>query len=179
MTGPETAPQTAETGVNDVIDHLANVAPGSPVAELRAERPALTRFSQASYVSLFEPENDNGLSRKERDLVALRVALLTPDERLARWHEDRLAADSGTMATVSAVSAFPAVSPELTPREVAILRHTDLVTQRPVDAEPSDVEALRTAGLSTREIVTLSQLIGFLAYEVRVLAALRALGDPA
>lgn len=180
MTGPETVrpPQTHESAM-DVFDQLAGVAPGSPAARLREQRPDLTRFSQASYESLLEPETDDGLPRKEREMVALRVALLTPDERLAKWHEDRLAAGSETAATVSAVTDFPAVSPDLTPREVAILRHTDLVTFRPTDAEPSDIEALRAVGLSTLEIVTLSQLIAFVAFQVRVLAALRAFGGTA
>ncbi len=163
----------------DVFGVLADVEPGSPLAHLRARRPDLARFSQASYESLLEPATDDSLSQKEREMVALRVALLTPDDRLAAWHRDRLIAFSGTAATFSAVSRFPAVSPELAPREVAILRHTDLVTRRPTDAEPTDIDALRTAGLSTLGIVTLSQLIAFVAFQVRVLATLRAFGETA
>lgn len=180
MTRPETvASPAAAAPCVDVLDQLAGVAPGSPVAELRAGRPNLTRFSQASYESLFEPGTDDGLSRREREITALRIALLTPDYRLAKWYQDRLIAESGTASTVTAITGFPAGSPELTRRDVAILRHTDLVTQRPTEAEPSDIEALRTAGLSTREIVTLSQLIAFVAFQVRVLATLRALGETA
>ena len=164
---------------SDVFGTLAGVEPGSPLADLRAQRPDLTRFSQASYESLLEPASGGSLSRKEREMVALRVALLTPDDRLAIWHTERLMAASGTAATIIAISGFPAVSPQLTPREVAILRHTDLVAQRPVDAGPTDIDALRTAGLSTLTIVTLSQLIAFVAFQVRVLATLRAFGETA
>ena len=161
-------------GSTDVLDHLAATGPGSAVAALRATRPDLTRFSQASYASLLEPDGDDGLPRRECEMVALRIARLIPDQRLAAWHEARLIAVTGTAETAAAVDAFPAVSPELTLREVAILRHTDLVTQRPTEAEATDIEALRTAGLSTREIVTLSQLIAFVAFQVRILATLRA-----
>ncbi len=169
---------TASTPL-DVFAVLAEIRPDALVARLREQRPGLTRFSQASYESLLEPVTEDSLSRKEREMVALRVALLTPDDRLAGWHTQRLKAASGTAATVSAVSGFPSVSPELTPREVAILWHTDLVTQRPVDAGQSDIDALRTAGLSTLEIVTLSQLIAFVAFQIRVLATLRAFGETA
>jgi CMD domain protein len=180
MTTPGTSrPATTEISTADVFGFLARVEPGSPAARFREQRPDLTRFSQASYESLLEPETDDGLPRKEREMVALRVALLTPDERLAKWHEDRLAVGSETAATVAAVTDFPAVSPDLTPREVAILRHTDLLTRRPTEAEPSDIEALRVVGLSTLEIVTLSQLIAFVAFQVRVLATLRAFGGTA
>ena len=160
----------------DVLDHLAGGDPSGAVAGLRAARPDLTRFSQASYESLLEPDGDDSLTRRERELVALRIALQTPDPRLAAWHETRLIAATGSPATVDAVSAFPAVSPELTPREVAILRHADLVTQRPTEVEATDIGALRTAGLSTHEIVTLSQLVAFVAFQVRILATLRAFG---
>ena len=177
MTTSETTGATA-TGIaaEDVFGILAGVEPGSPAARLREQRPDLTRFSQASYESLFDPTSADSLSGKERELVALRIALLTPDFPLAAWHRDRLTAATGTASTVTAVSEFPAVSPELTPREVAILRHTDLLTQRPAEAEQTDIDALRTAGLSNLEIVTLAQLIAFVAFQVRVLATLRAFG---
>ncbi len=180
MTTSETT-STATTGISgeDVFGILADIQPGSLAASLREQRPDLTRFSQASYESLFDPASDDSLSGRERELVALRIALLTPDVPLAAWHRDRLTAATGTAATVTAVTGFPAVSPELTPREVAILHHTDLLTQRPVDAERSDIDALRTAGLTTLEIVTLSQLIAFVAFQVRVLATLRAFGATA
>ena len=171
-------PMSSDTPT-DVFATLAGVEPGSPAARLRELRPDLTRFSQASYESLLEPDDDHSLSRKERELVALRIAVLTPDHALTSWHAGRLTAVTGTAATVSAVSEFPAVSPELTPREIAILHHADLLTLRPAAAEQSDVDALRAAGLSTLEIVTLAQLIAFVAFEVRVLATLRAFGATA
>ena len=180
MTTSETT-RTSTSGISgeDVFGVLADVEPGSPAARLREQRPDLTRFSQASYESLLEPATDDSLSGREREIVALRIAVLTPDAPLTAWHRDRVAASTGTVATVSAVTGFPDVSPELTPREVAILRHTDLLTLRPADSEQSDIDALRTAGLSTLEIVTLSQLIAFVAFQVRVLATLRAFGATA
>jgi uncharacterized protein YciW len=39
--------------------------------------------------------------------------------------------------------------------------------------------ALRAAGLTGADIVTVSQLIAYLSFEIRVLATLRALGDAA
>ena len=163
-----------QPGPTDVLDHVSGAGSALGTAALRAARPDLTRFSQASYQSLLEPDGDDGLDRRERELVALRVALLTLDRELAAWHEARLVALTGNVATGTAVSGFPAASPDLTPRDIALLRHTDLVTQRPTEAEPADIEALRTAGLSTREIVTLAQLIAFVAFQVRILATLRA-----
>jgi CMD domain protein len=173
VTTETTAPASAPI---DTFDVIARVQPGSPAARLRARRPDLTRFSQASYGSLFEPVSDEGLSLRERFVVALRIALAEGDDDLAAWYRERLLTDGGTAHTTEAVHAFPAASPELSAREVALLRHADLLTTRPTEADRPDIAALRDAGLTTREIVTLSQLIAFVAFQVRVLATLRAFG---
>lgn len=182
MTTPrtiESAGDAATTAPADVLDLVARVQPGSPVAALRARRPDLTRFSQASYESLLGPASVEGLTPRERDVVALRIALTDRDDRLAVWYQEQLIDHGATAHTISAVTAFPAETSELSAREVALLRHTDLLTERPTEADAGDIAALRAAGLSTLEIVTLSQLIAFVAFQVRVLATLRAFGETA
>ncbi|HYR15974.1 MAG TPA: hypothetical protein VEQ67_17425, partial [Mycobacterium sp.] len=62
------------------------------------------------------------------------------------------------------------------PRLQAILRHTDLLATQPRRARPDDLQALADAGLSTTEIVTLSQVIAFVSFQVRVIAGLQLLG---
>ena len=52
----------------------------------------------------------------------------------------------------------------------------DLVTLGPKDAVAGDIQALRAAGLAEADIVRLSELIAFLAYELRLVAGLRLLG---
>lgn len=175
---PAAAPSTS-TDTVDVFEAIAPVAAGSAVAALRARRPDLTRFSRASYESLLEPGSVQGLTLRERHLVALRIALADRDDRLAAWYQERLTGHGATADTVAAVTGFPAESGDLTSREVALLRHTDLLTDRPTEADAEDIAALRLAGLSTLEIVTLSQLIAFVAFQVRVLATLRAFGETA
>jgi uncharacterized protein YciW len=49
----------------------------------------------------------------------------------------------------------------------------------PRDAGPPDLQALLDAGWSTTEIVTLSQIVAFLAFQVRVVIGLRTLADHA
>lgn len=162
---------------DDMIDLLARVRSGSAVEQLRAARPALTRFSQESYAALLEPADGESLSQRERELVALRVAILTPDYRLARYHQERAVAAGATSETTGAVLNFPAASPELTAREVAALRHTDLLVNDPAAAGPDDLARLREVGFATRDIITLDQLIAFLTYQVRVLAVVHAFGE--
>ncbi|MCS5667571.1 MAG: hypothetical protein NZ876_09310, partial [Dehalococcoidia bacterium] len=64
-------------------------------------------------------------------------------------------------------------------RMKAIIRHTDLVTLNPKDATAEDVSALRSAGLDDADIVRLSELIAFIAYQIRVVAGLRLMAEVA
>src|SRR5437762_1520349 len=58
----------------------------------------------------------------------------------------------------------------------AALEHAHLLVFRPRDAAPAAMQALLDAGWSTTSIVTLSQLVAFLSFQVRAVAGLRTLG---
>src|SRR6185295_12902264 len=72
------------------------------------------------------------------------------------------------------VSADP--KPALGTRLAAALEHAHLLVFRPRDAASADMKALRSAGWSDTGIVTLSQLVAFLSFQVRVVSGLRVLG---
>ena len=61
-------------------------------------------------------------------------------------------------------------------RLVAALEHAHLLVFRPRDASPAAIQNLLDAGWSSSAIVTLSQLVAFLAFRIRTVAGLRALG---
>ena len=62
-------------------------------------------------------------------------------------------------------------------RLVAAYEHAHMLVFHPRDATPAHLQALLDAGWSTTDIVTLSQLVSFLSYQVRVLAGLRAMTE--
>ncbi len=161
---------------DDVIDELAGLTPGSPLAELRAQRPEIARYAQGSYEALLEPADIGGVSLVERDLIALRVAILGGAPIVADWHRTRLLASGVSADTITAVEQFPAGS-LLTSREVALLRHTDRVTRLPAASTKEQLGELSAAGLSPRDIVTVAQLISFLSFQLRTLAGLRVLAE--
>lgn len=168
----------AVADISDVIDRLAVIAPGSRLAELRARRPDVVRYTQSSYRVLLEPGDPVGVSRRERELVALRVAARTPSPAVVAWHRERLGALRVDAETVAAVERGVEIG-TLSPRERAILDHADRLTLAPGTATREHVSALRAAGLSQRDVVTVSQLIAFVSYQVRVLVTLAALGGAA
>lgn len=57
----------------------------------------------------------------------------------------------------------------------AALEHTHGLVFHPRDATPANLQALLDAGWITTEIITLSQLVAFLAFQIRVVVGLRAL----
>ncbi len=57
----------------------------------------------------------------------------------------------------------------------AALEHAHLLTFHPRDASPASLQKLISAGWSTTGIVTLSQLVSFLAFQIRVVAGLKVL----
>ncbi|MDA9494862.1 CMD domain protein [Bradyrhizobium sp. CCBAU 11361] len=65
--------------------------------------------------------------------------------------------------------------PQLGARLVAALEHAHLLVFRPRDAASADMKVLLAAGWSTTGIVTFSQLVAFLSFQVRVVSGLRTL----
>ena len=60
-------------------------------------------------------------------------------------------------------------------RLAAAFEHTHMLVFHPRDAAPASLQAMLDAGWSTTDIVTLSQLVSFLAFQIRVVAGLKAL----
>lgn len=82
---------------------------------------------------------------------------------------------SGENRTGLIYRASAASKPTLGARLAAALEHAHLLVFRPRDAAASDMKALLAAGWSTTGIVTFSQLVAFLSFQVRVVSGLRTL----
>lgn len=161
---------------DDVIARLAGLTTDAPLARVRAERPDVVRYEQGSFRALLEPDDPAGVSRNEREMVAYRAAALTPSPALAAWHRDRLRALGASDATLAAIAPHADAS-SLSAREMAILRHTDLLAREPGAATPAHIAALKAAGLSPRDIVTIAQLIALVSFQARALVGLRLLAE--
>ncbi|MGH7040278.1 MAG: CMD domain protein [Stellaceae bacterium] len=64
-------------------------------------------------------------------------------------------------------------------RLAAAFEHVHLLVFHPRDAAPAALQALLDAGWSTTGIVTLSQIVAFLSFQIRVVAGLRVLAGAA
>ena len=163
--------ESTESKNMDIIDQLVGIQPGSTVAELRARRPDVTLYAQSSYETLFAPADFAGLTLGERLLAALRVAALEASQPLIAHYRPLLQQSGAAPEVIAAIESDSDLA-ALSSRQAAIVRHADLLTLAPASAAPEHLAALQAAGLSTRNIVTLAQLIAFLSFQVRTVAAL-------
>ncbi|MEZ4733877.1 MAG: CMD domain protein [Caldilineaceae bacterium] len=174
MNGAETATGTA--AAVDIMNQLAGLAPESPVVAVRALRPPVVNHTQGSYDTLLAPQNASGLTLVERAQVALRVAVLTDSPTLIDHYRQRLVALGAASESIAAL-AQKDKAVVLDQRTTAIMHHVDLLTHTPGAATPAALATLQERGLRGPEIVTLSQLIAFLSFQVRVLPVLSLLAE--
>nr|WP_249141898.1 CMD domain protein [Bradyrhizobium diazoefficiens] len=188
----------------DIIDTLAGIEPGSPLDAIRARRLQARDNAQKSYLALFEPIDAVEFSLVERAAVAAFVTGLHGESPVAAFYREKLAAGAAALVeavnaeiaqgkTTGPYGAFPPGplsaedetgliyrvgadrKPALGARLAAALEHAHLLVFRPRDAASADMKALRSAGWSDTGIVTLSQLIAFLSFQLRVVSGLRTL----
>jgi CMD domain protein len=185
----------------DIIDQLVGVKPGSALDAIRARRPQARANAERSYRELFAPQAE-GLSLRERLAVAAFVARLHQAEAPARHYAgllaDKALADLVSAAAASAASEGPyghypsaelsaensdgptwrpgaQLAASLGARLAAALQHAHGLVFHPRDATPDALGALLAAGFSSTEIVTLSQIVAFLTFQIRVIQGLRVL----
>ncbi len=167
----------ATVQTTDVVNAILGIDESSPIAQLRNQKPQLVTELQDYYDSLFVPTVDSAaeLPLADRFVVAVRVASFTNSEAVANWYANL--ADQAGVPAENIARARDTSAPWTgdTALDAAIL-HTDLLTTRPSDARPADLQALKVAGLSPAGIVSLSQTIAFVNYQLRLIAGLRAFG---
>jgi CMD domain protein len=190
----------------DTVDRLAGLRPDDDAFHLRRRRPVTREQLQASADALFDPVDDSDFPLTERLLVAAFATRATADDATAA-HSAALAAeaDDSRAAIVAAEASAAATAgpfgayaeeglrgentdgrryePALTARDAlgerltAALAHAHLLTARPREAGAAALDRLLDADWSVDGIVTLSQLVSFLAFQQRVAAGLRVLSE--
>ena len=147
---------------SDLLESIIGIAPDSPLARLRAQRPDIVRHTQGSHDVLLFPSDPGGLSPSERALIAAQVAEHFGHPALTQ-HYRGLLAERG--------------DPPPGTRRDTISQHVARVTMAPGTALPQHIDALRTIGLDARDIVALTQIIAFVSYQVRAAVGLALLAQ--
>jgi CMD domain protein len=189
----------------DVIDTLAGITPGSAMDAVRDGRKVAREHAQRSYEVLLTPAEPGAFTIAERFAIAAYVAGLhrappTADHYAAGLVEHGGAALAQAVATAVAETAAegprgayppgplsaedtpgpafalsPAVAQALGPKLAAGFAHAHYLSFHPRDADAARFAALQQAGWSEDGIVSLSQLVSFLTFQIRVVAGLSVL----
>jgi CMD domain protein len=187
--------------MTDVIDLLAGIPPGSALDAARRQREQARVHAQASHDLLLLPADPGGFALAERWAVAAFVAALHTQAEAASYYARGLAERAPALSLPVAAAAaagqatgphgaYPAgpLSREDTPapgfaadagalgvRLAAALDHAHMLVFHPRDASADHMQRLVDAGWTTPAIVTLSQLVAFLSFQIRAVAGFRAM----
>lgn len=188
--------------MTDVIDLLAGLSTDGPLDAVRHRRTQARDNAQRSFAALLEPADDRGFTLAERYAVATFVAALHDDDAAVQFYGDLLAdEDDAVRAAVLTAAAAgrstgpvgvyrepgladesiptqaygvpDAIAPALGERLTAALEHTHLLVFRPRESSADALRRLVAAGWDADQIVSLSQLVSFLAFQLRAVAGLR------
>ena len=189
----------------DVIDQLLGADSAAVLADIRDARPDARANAQLSFDALFAPVDASDVSLEERHTIAAFTTALHGESLVAPFYAELLAhtASPELVAAVAAeIAAGTTTGPYgifreealaaenteglrfavsdagrevLGARLAAALDHTHLLVFRPREASSENIDALLAAGWSVTGIVTLSQLVAFLAFQLRVVTGLAAL----
>lgn len=190
------------TATVDVIDTLVGITEGDPLDQLRRKRPAAKENAQESYTALFHPVDASAVSPAERQAIAAFVAGLHGSSAAQQHYAAQLTAHADSSfvdaivdelvraATTGPYGSYkePDLQTENTDglrytveagnaeylgsRLSSALEHAHLLIFHPRDARPEHVQGLLDAGWNTDGIVTISQLVAFLSFQVRVVHGL-------
>lgn len=176
--------------MTNVINLLAGLGADHPVARLREARPDALLNAERSFEALLEPVNPGTFTYGERYAVATYVAGLHGADDARTFYAELLLDDAPSSlgdalsaALTGAASAGPSSGTGVHlhdtavfgPRLAAALDIAHLMVFHPRDADPAAMGHLRTAGWSEDDIVSLTQLIAFLTFQLRVVHGLQAL----
>jgi CMD domain protein len=187
----------------DVIDQLVGIAPGDALDTIRSQRPNARENAQASFDALFTSDELDEVSQLARLAIAYwtlslsgsasapfyRELLVAENEATAEILDKALAGavttgpygdyPEGPLSTENAAGLHwepdAALTAAVGPRLVSALAHTHLLVYRPRDSSAEALQALLDAGWSTTGIVTISQLVAFLSFQLRVVQGLTVL----
>ena len=149
----------------DRIRALAGLE-GSDAVAHHADVLAMT---EAASAAVLRPTETGAFSHERRAALAVRIARLNGIDALAKHYGQG-------MTDQEAKLADPSFDGDADESLRAILAFTDRVATSPKDATGENIEDLKQAGLADADIVRLTQLNAFLAYEIRLIEGLRLMG---
>lgn len=186
----------------DIINLLSALNPDSELAATRLKRPEAFQNAQRSFEALLEPVNPGTFSFGERYAIATYVAGVHQVDNAFTFYSELLLDDAPATLRDAVVTAVeqarsagpygsyrePGLTDESEPggsfrhdvtalgdRLAAALDVAHLMIFHPRDSRPEVLGRLSAAGWSADDTVSLTQLVSFLCFQLRVIHGLQVM----
>ena len=159
------------TPYSSIIIRAAGISENDPTLEVLSQRSDLLELSEHAHNACLTPRDPGGITLEERAALASRMCVLNGESVLSEHYASMLPSGHALLSISSGGDHIGDNE-----RLHALIRHVDLVTNRPKDAESEDIENLKKVGVAEPDIVRLSELIAFVNYQIRVVQGIRLIG---
>lgn len=147
---------------------VSKITPDTAIGRAAQGRAKILEMTQTAENAVLAPDDPGGISHDLRAAFAARIARLNGENDLADRYAAHIVGDAtladpakdGTAQDLGAVVAF-----------------MDKVAVHTAQVRAEDVETLKSTGLGDADIVRLAELNAFLAYQIRLIAGLRLMGE--
>lgn len=163
--------------MTDTIDRLAGVDSNTPTFSTRHEREKVAVATQACEDLLLGSSLAASLTQAERLVLAAEQARVSGVSALEAEYRSRAQALGDKLTPeLQAILATPGVQTG-NARMDAMLHFVRTLALNPAESDQQALLAIPAAGLSVDDTVLLAQLIGFVAYQARLLVGVKAMAD--
>ncbi|UUC94173.1 peroxidase-related enzyme [Comamonas sp. C11] len=163
--------------MTDTIDRLAGLEQGGPTFTTRHEREKVALATQACEDLLLGNQLDSALTQAERLVLAAEQARVSGVNVLEAEYRARAEAlGQAITPELRAILDQPGAQTGKA-RMDAMLHFVRTLALNPAQSDQAALLAIPAAGLSLNDTVLLAQLIGFVAYQARLLAGVKAMGE--
>ncbi len=149
---------------------VSSAAKGGSIGKAVALRENILRMTQTAEDAVLKPVQPGCWSHGLRAALACRVARLNNCPELADHYQSMIEHDKDLGVADPKSADAPA---DLKP----CLDFVDRVAVAPADMTEADIRSLQGAGIADADIVRLSELNAFLAYQIRLVAGLALLTE--
>ena len=161
----------------DTIDRLAGLAEGNPSFTTRHEREKVALATQACEDLLLGNQLDSALTQAERLVLAAEQARVSGVAALEADYRARAEALSDAITPELRTILDQQGAQTGNARMDAMLHFVRTLALNPAESDQAALLAIPAAGLSLNDTVLLAQLIGFVAYQARLLVGVKAMSD--
>ena len=150
----------------------AGISISPAIIDVLLTRSDLVALSQQAHDACLRPNTPGGITHALRAAIAGRISRLHEEFELSDYYKSMIPVDDPDTVIVD-----PTLPLSCTETVEAMINHVDIVTNDPKSVSDSSIKTLEANGLTTADIVRLSEIIAFMNYALRVIKGIRLMGE--